>query len=253
MKILKTLFILGGIILSLSSCDNGTVVETPVLLSDSDAQDIVAEALTTDNGGITLDITELNSDIDGILDLTAPLPSGSFAAGLSDFCGETIERTKSGSFSGPNVSWSYSKEWSKTLVCDENDTPEYFDVTWDASREFENQRVSSSSVVDGDWTVHLSREGGFIQKTFNGDYLKNVDRYAVQSDRYKLKQLDVNIVDVLVRRADGFILGGTLFFTMTGENQTGNTFSRSGEVVYNGDCTATITLDNGNSRTISIC
>ncbi|MBX2846260.1 MAG: hypothetical protein KTR13_08610 [Saprospiraceae bacterium] len=255
MKNWKNLWILGLGLITFAACSDSEDVtaEPEAVLSETEALDMVEEAVSFDSGGLMLELSMLSGDVATTLPEAEPTP-GLSGMPPSDLCGQSQSKSESGSYEGPNVSWSYQWDWSRVLYCDDAQTPDYFDVDWDASRSYEGPRATSTAVADGDWVVTFDTESSdFFIKIFNGDYLRTIDRALKNRDRSHTGTLDVNIVDVEVRRADQHILSGTLFFTLSGENNTGNTFSRSGEVIFNGDCTATVNMDNGNSRTIIIC
>jgi len=252
MRTLKETIILGLGLLIFAACTDEVAVDEPtVILSEADTFEILEESLSVENAGFVLELDIISEDVELVLSTSSSLPNTS-ANPLSDLCGESQSKSKSGNYEGPNVNWNYQWDWTRTLLCDENLVPIHFDIDLDASRSYENNQISTSGNVDGDWEVTFEEEASI--KSYNGDYVREIDRQAKNSDRGHMVNLDLNIVDVKVQRgSDRHVLGGTLFFTLTGENNRGNTFSRSGKVVFNGDCTATINIDGGNSRTIQIC
>ncbi len=254
MKTIKKFFLFSLTIAAFASCsDKNDVIDQVEAITTDEALDIVAESVAIDEGGISLEFLAFTDESATVsTDVTSDL-NGSVTSDMNPNCGQTKTRTFSKSYSGPNVSWSVAYEWMRTLQCNEEGKPTHFDVKWSADKSFENQRYEAVSVANGEWTVTFDNDGNFRLKVFNGDYMKHVSRQSKISDRGHIADLDINIVDVVVRRVDKFILSGTLYFTLTGENNTGNTFAKSGQVVFNGDCTATITIDGGGSRTVSIC
>lgn len=251
-KLIKNTLFATFSILFFVACNDDVITSEPNVeaLTTEETVEILTENISLSSDGMLMDI-QVTTEILPMENLDELSTTNA----LSDFCGESQTHSDSSSFDGPNVQWSHSWVLSRTLVCDDNDTPQYFDVDFDAEGAYASNQIEASREAVGDWQVTRAEE--FSQENqvlvFNGEYQREIERDQVNGDRGHEITLVVEAFNVKRNRTTGEFVSGTLTFTKSGMNNNGQSFSRSGTIVINDDCTATVTMENGNVFTIEIC
>jgi hypothetical protein len=167
-----------------------------------------------------------------------------------NFCGFTNDTTVTKSFAGSDFSWSRTANWSWIVNCDSNNAYNNVVFTESGTSSFEGPRIEWTATHGGSFTVSnlAVSEANFI---VNGSMTRNA--VGTVSSRRRSGNYSSTIVhnwtNISVNKDSRSIVSGTGSVNYNGTIE-GNTISRTGTLVYNGDGTATLTMDNGNIFTI---
>ena len=152
---------------------------------------------------------------------------------------------------GALINGSYQSDWTFLLSCTALDLPEMANFTSDASAEYGTQRISSEDSVSFDGTVDGLKisEGKF---SLNADYLREgTQELRTGAEIYDVvSTLEMDVIGLQIQKTDYTITTGTATFTFEGEIE-GESFTFNGAIVFNGNSTATVTINN-NSYTVDL-
>lgn len=165
-------------------------------------------------------------------------------------CGFTNDTTVTKSMSGLDFNWSRTANWNWVVNCDSNNAYNNVVFTESGTSNFDGPRIEWTATHGGAFTVNnLSvSEANFI---VNGNMTRNAS--GIISARRRNANYTSTIVhnwtDINVNKDSRSIVSGTGSVSYSG-TIGGNTIIRTGTIVYNGNGTATLTMDNGNIFTI---
>lgn len=233
------LFITFGLA-SCSSDDNDTAESTQI--TEEEAVDVIATSMAKDSNGMSKTM-QTSVEMAESEDM--------FVEEENVACGQTNTEAYSQSNVNGNYSYNYTLNTNYTLSCTNAGFPDYF--TYDAalSGVYDTPRMSSDDTSQLSWTVTgLPPSNSSV--TFNGDYERNGTQISkVRNMNTFSSTLTYNVQDIVVSKSTYQILSGTASVTFIGISSTGNQYTFSGTITFNGDETATL-LINGNSYTINL-
>ncbi|MBL7775729.1 MAG: hypothetical protein JNK89_06975, partial [Saprospiraceae bacterium] len=155
------------------------------------------------------------------------------------------------STAGP-VNYQYQVDLGWLVHCNNAGIPQSADLSLTGAGAFAAQHWSGSTQSDG----ALRCTGLNPQATaylFNGNY--DLEGQLTGQLRNTDPTLDISIAlqltDLSLRKSDRLITGGTGAFTLTATNGRGRTETITGTLVFNGDGTATVTV-NGYAHTFPL-
>jgi hypothetical protein len=239
MKKIK-LSILGVLLLGAVACkknDNSGVSITGNV-SNAEAADMVAGSLSMNSNGVA------NISADATLDATAYINTH-----------VTCGTTKSDSISrqstaGSAYSYSYNLKYNYMVNC-VNNVPDNLSSSLVYSGSFSGPNLSSSNSGSSVFTV-----GGLAPtaKDFviNGEYKRNGSfQSKVDTTNHGSSSIDIVINALTITRPGRNIASGNATVSITGDVPKKGNFSYTGTIVFNGNGTATLTL-NGTVYTINL-
>jgi hypothetical protein len=162
-------------------------------------------------------------------------------------CGVPFDTTVTYSYSGPNVTASFTHQWELTLNC--VDTSLAFAGTFTGN--YDGPAITGSRTGTRDWVltgIGTAYTAFVINGTFNcnGSWTMKVRSMNTFTNTVAITCTDVT-VDKITHR----ITGGTGTVNITCVVSNGHSYQFTGTVVFNGDHTATLTI-NGKTYTILI-
>ena len=165
-------------------------------------------------------------------------------------CGFTNDTIVTKSVSGTDFNWSRTANWNWVVNCDSNNAYNNVVFTESGSSTFEGPRLAWTATHGGSFTVSnlLVSEANYI---VNGNMTRNASGTITSRRRSENYSSTVvhNWTNINVNKDSRSIVSGTGTVNYSG-SIAGNTITRTGTIVYNGNGTATLTLDNGNVFTI---
>ncbi len=200
-----------------------------VELTEEDIVDSIEAALKT-NGADDMSL------------IAAPYKSAS--------CGFTKDTTITRNVSGTDFSWSRTANWNWVVNCDSNNAYNNVVFTESGTSSFDGPRIEWTATHGGSFTVtNLAvSEANFI---VNGTMTRNA--VGTISSRRRSGNYTSTIVhnwtNINVNKDSRSIVSGTGTVNYSG-TIAGNSVNRTGNLLYNGNGTATLTMDNGNIFTI---
>lgn len=165
-------------------------------------------------------------------------------------CGYTNDTTVMRSATGTGFAWSRTANWTWVVNCDVNNAYNNVVFTEGGNSTYYGPRVDWTATHTGSFTVTnlLVSEPNYI---VNGSMTRNAT--GAVTTRRRSENYSSTIVhswaNVNVDKTSRSIVSGSGAVNYSG-TMAGNTVTRTGSLVYNGNGTATLTMDNGNVFTI---
>lgn len=223
--------------LLITSCSEDDSI-TSESLSAEEAVEIIEAALAEESGGLTE---------------TAIAYTKAFVEEISQNvqCNATSTDSYEFTRNGSVTQASYTFNWEFLITCNGLSIPQSASFTANGNGSYNTQRIDSEDAS----TLSASITGlqpTSSEMTFNGSYERMGSQQISINQTIKDVTTDFNatITDLIVNKSDYEIASGSGVFTLSGD-ANGNSFSFEGSLTFNGDNTATVTI-NGNAYTIEL-
>ena len=207
-------------------------------VSTDEAADMVGTSLSINSNGIANISDDATLEANAVI--TAHTPCGTTRT-------DSISRQ---SASGSAVSFNYKLKYAFTVNCSNNQPDSLFsNLTYSGS--FSGPRLSSSNSGSSDFTVNglLPAAKDFI---INGEFKRTGSfQSKVDTSNHGSNNIDIVVKGLTIRKPQRTIAGGSATFSISGDVPRKGSFSFNGTLVFNGDGTATLTI-NGAVYTINL-
>ena len=212
--------------------------ETETDLTDEEAAEIVENAVSPETGGFSTQMTEAAIVADLII-VKHPL------------CGKQFDSTRVIKKTSGARTFDYTFDWTWGMVCDSNNDPQAINYSYTMDGTYDTPRWSSDD--DASHTFQLTglapADPFFL---YDGNYTRNgFQASKVGQQRSVTSVFTASTTGTEIDKNTHEVHTGTVNFSLTGSVSNGNTFSKVGTIVFNGNGTATITI-NGNTWTIQV-
>ncbi len=207
--------------------------EAPVLLQDDEAAEVVETAVSGRSAGATMPGTDMTTLVE------SGLPG----------CGETGDTTLQRSNTAGPFTYNCSYQLSWVVNCNNFNIPQSADISLQGNGSFNGQRWSGSQSSNG--ALNLSGlNPQATEYTVNGSYTRQGELTGNlrHSNPTLNTSTDVNLSGMTIRKSDKQIAGGNGTALITASNGKGQTQTINATLIFNGDGTATVTV-NGYSYT----
>lgn len=223
--------------LFITSCSEDDSI-TSESLSAEEAVEIIEAALAEESGGLSE---------------TAIAYTKAFVEEISQNvqCNATSTDSYEFTRNGSVIQASYTFNWEFLITCNGLSIPQSASFTANGSGSYSTQRIDSedSSTLSASIT---GMQPTATQLSYNGSYGRTGSQQISINQTTKNVTTDFNVAisDLVVNKSDYNVASGTGIFTLSGD-ANGNSFSFEGSLTFNGDNTATVTI-NGNAYTIEL-
>ncbi len=219
-------------ILLFSSCkkENDTVANT---MTDEEAAKVISLSISDNSQGLATQTTEITSR----------------ANMYSSICGYSKDSTISKVNTAGIYTWNYIFNWQWTVVCN-GVVPTVMNANYKMKGMYDAPRMSSNDSAVANLAVTNLVTGS--QYILNGSYTRDGSQISkVRNKNSFTSKVTMNLSNLQLIKSTGQIASGSASVTITGNTSTGNSFSYSGTIAFNGAKTATITLNNGSVYNVS--
>ncbi len=224
----------------------GCKKESTASLTADDATDAVSYATASSTGGLSAQTADaaLYANTQGYYKTNG-------TAGLQSLaCGVPFDTSVTLSYTGV-TSATYTGDWNYLLSCNGN-TPESVSLTGSYTGNFDAPRMSSSNSGARNWTISGLDNSTSTPYTFNGTFTRTGSHTSKVRNQYTFTtNMTITVTSLTVSKTTYLITGGSGSVTVTGTVSNGNSYNFSGNIVFNGNNTATLTI-NGNNYTINL-
>jgi hypothetical protein len=238
-KSIQTLFYVSALVCSVTSCSNDDDTTATDALTQEEAVELVEGALQKSTNGLNETTKSYSEEL--ATDIT-----------LNDLCGTLYDENFQHTFNGTFIAAQYEIDWSYLMTCNNFNTPvtAAFDAT--SSGTYSTQRIQSNDTSQSYFDVS-GLEFSSPSLFFNGDYTRLGSQQITinQNTRSINSSLIINVTNLEIDKVDYEITTGTGVVNLTGTTNQGNAFSFQGGLVFNGNGTATLTL-NGAAYVINL-
>ncbi|MCC6459815.1 MAG: hypothetical protein IT260_05075 [Saprospiraceae bacterium] len=210
--------------------------EVVALLSDTEAAELVENAVAERSAGATLPTVDMAALIENFLQ-DCGVPGDT-----------TLQRNNT---LGP-VTYNYNFELGWLVNCNGANIPQDVQVTIEGNGAFSTAHWAGSDTSEGSLTF----TGLGLQATAyvaNGSYSLEGDVTGSlrNADPSLSVQTSLELKDLSIRKTDYYITGGTGTAVLVATNARGNTQTVNAALLFNGNGTVTVTV-NGHSHTFPI-
>lgn len=244
LSILKRTAFLTFSLLIIASCEDDNDTDVAQSITDDETQMIITSTMTDQGGEISeIKTTAAARDQAKSLDDFTPLENLS--------CNESVSISWSNENQVGDRSWSFQNDWSWELICDFQNLEGEYQVNGNGTLDFQGPNLIKQ--VDKTKDFNLSGFGpSSTVWIYQADHERNANYQFLVGNQ---NTIDVNIdllaEDILIDKQTQLITSGTYTIDITRTNSNGNFNSRGAVIVFNGNQTATVTLDNGTTFDIS--
>lgn len=233
-----------------SGCSDDDNEPSEQSLSEDEITEIVKSSLV-DEGGIVLDINFMSNTLAN----TAGRPDGENKNSTDDLslanCNQTISQSSTNSNTIDNRTWTVISNWSWTLLCDEESNSISWDLDGNGSLEFDGPNLSKDITRTHDFNI-TGIEPSSSEWIYNANHNRSgLIQSNVGNQNSMITNLNYGSTDIIVSKATQQIVSGTFEVDFTATLPNGNIIIRGATVVFNGNQTATVTFNNGNTFDIS--
>ncbi len=215
---------------SLTACEQNE--DDSASLSNEEVAIVIQGALATGTQGVSAEVSD-------VIGLSQQYAQKSLT---NEYCGQSFDSTVVRSINKPSVTASYTKTWYWKLNCNNLRVPTSLDFEGTSNGVYETARMTSDDNASTDWTISNLITGSAY--TLNGTYVRDGSQTSQVRNRNSFtSQVNINIQSLNVNKNTLLIDSGTATFTLTGSGSNGQTFSYQGSIVFNGNGTATITIN----------
>ena len=227
----------------MSSCskdndDNTTTAE----ITEDEAADLVATTMAKDSNGMSMTMET---------SIETAQSNDMFVEAENSACGQTNTESYSQANVNGNYSYNYSLTTSYTLYCTNVGFPDYF--TYDATLTgvYDTPRMSSDDSSELSWTVTgLPPSNDSV--VFNGSYERQGTQISKVFNMNTFSStLTIDLTNVTVNKTTYMIESGTATVNFVGTSSSGNQYTYTGSITFNGDGTANLVI-NGNAHIINL-
>ncbi len=215
-------------------------------LTADDAADAMTSAMTTSTGGLS---SQVSTAATYSYTQGAYKTSGATAT-LSLSCGVPFDTTFSFAYTGVTTA-SYSGQWDYLLTCS-GSLPQSLTMSGSYTGSYDAPRIKSTNTGTRNWTLTGIDMLTSTPYTFNGSFTRTGSHTSKVRNQYTYNaDITITVTNLTVSKTTGQITGGTGAVTMTGTVSNGNSYSFNGNVVFNGNGAATLTI-NGNTYSVTL-
>lgn len=225
--------------LAMFSCsDDDENVETTQSITEEEAVEIVEASLAEESAGLEETTYEYAKTYEEETSLNVQ-------------CNQQVTDSYMLSHNGSLVQASYDYNWNFTITCNAANIPQSATFNSSGSGTYTTPRLESDDSSTFAATVTGLQPTSSVM-TYNATYERIGTQQLTtnQTTRSINSDFNTSLVDLVVGKSDYEVDSGTGTFTLTGTTNQGD-FSYDGSLVFNGDNTATVTI-NGNQYTIDL-
>jgi hypothetical protein len=222
-------------------------VAATLLFSCKKQTDAVADTSMTEEEAAEVITASVSGNAQGFATQTAEINARANTYGAT--CGYSKDSAISKVNTTGTYTWNYNFNWHWDVVCTAA-VPNKMNANYKMKGTYDTPRMSSNDSATAMLTVGNLVVG--TQYIFNGTYSRDGSQVSkIRNKNSFTSKVVMNLNNLLVSKATGQIASGNASVTITGNTSTGNTFSYTGTITFNGASSATITLGNGNVYNIS--
>jgi len=237
-SLLKSAFLLfaaGSLVVSCSKDDDN---DSQQGITEEEAAEVAQRSVDPASGGV---VAQLNTSV-------TIAASASFLGPAN--CGVQKTNNYSGSSTqGATISYAYSYGWNWTLTC-AGTQPQRFDFAYSGSAGYDGPRIatSGSTAATANITGLESSASQYVVNTsyeHNGNTTSKIGNKNSFTSKVQISSANINI-DKVTRK----IQSGSAAVTITGSTTQGSSFNYNGTIVFNGNNTATVTLNSNQTYAV---
>ena len=214
-------------------------------LTADDAADAISYATASGTGGLSAQVssTASYSSAQGVY----KTDNGN---STTLTCGVPFDTAINYTYTGVTTA-NYSSQWAYLLTCN-GQLSQSLSLTGSYNGNYDAARISSTNSGNRTWTLSGLDLNTSTPYTFNGTFTRTGSHTSKVRNRYTYTvNMTITLTNLTVSKTTYQITGGTGTVVMTGNVSNGNSYSFNGDIVFNGNGNATLTI-NGNIYSITL-
>jgi hypothetical protein len=224
----KIKMVIAAVVLLGATACNDETDEPTYTPTNEDAAKILEESMAKSSGGMAEELASLGGTLE------------SKSGEIELECGVPLDTTFSFIVSG-DLNGEFTRNWSVLLSCPEQEGP-FIEINTSYTALLEGPNRTREREGSRDWTwTEIGPVGDFRFLNGTGDHSGSKTLNANQATFSW--DYDAEWTDVAVQKSNHQIDSGSGVFSLVLTGPQGNTFTFNGSVVFNGDQTATITIN----------
>jgi hypothetical protein len=242
MKTIKLSFILLLLLGAVSCKKTDNSASTNAVTTDQ-AADIAVGSLAANSYGLTTVSDNIAANAQVVASIKTGSPSVNSIGTDHQACGTT--RIDSATNSGTNgtVTASYFFKFSRTLNCDANSNPDNLVNSLTYHGDFGGPNLTSSNSGSAAFTI-TGLGTAATAFVINGEYKRSGSfQSKVGNKASGQSSVDIVVTNLTLTKPSRTIASGSATIAVTGTNSKTGAFSYAGALVFNGDGTATLTIN----------
>lgn len=204
-------------------------------ITGTEAAEVIASYLATDQGGTSSQLTAFNN-------LMQSAPSFSKRTSVCDFQKDT---TVESSYSGALIEYDYSYNYVYGFNCNYYGIPENLSFDFSGALQYSGTKITFTDELTGQWIItgiYPTSENYIVNGTIersgsNTIKILTTSVTTITSSEQVYKNININ-------KETGEIVSGSGAITLSGQTNSGDSFSFSASVTFPGDGTAIISLQD---------
>ena len=224
---LMLVVMLGSFLISCSEDEGDSIIEE--LVTEEEAAEVIMKSVEAETAGLVVQVEE----------------AASITVTNLIFCGYEGDTVFSYSnSSGSVVTYNYSFGWDYALECVGNGQPSAFTFNYTGSGNYDAPRIASNNIIAGGFTVN-GLDAGSETFIFNLDYTEEGTQESKIRNKNTFSSISsLSSSNITVDKSTYEIQSGTVAVEIGGD-VSGNSFSYSGTLTFNGNRSATLVLNSG--------
>ena len=214
-------------------------------ISEEEAAEVIVMAVSPETSGLVEQTSEALIIMEG--------NSSDYSRAVSDFdyvCGENYATSFTRDYDNGNYSYSASYNWDWIVNCD-GENPTDFDFNLEGNNSYTSPRMSSNDSNEASLSISGLDETE-SEYAINQNYSRSGSQESfVRNQNNFTSTLSFTTSDLKMLKANHNVTSGTMTVAFSGQTSNGNTYDYSGELVFNGNQTATLTMGSGNTYNIA--
>ena len=235
------------------SCKKDNSNSSASSVTSDQAADIAASSLAENSDGFTSVTDDIATNAQGINSSTSLTinSTGQATNSVHQACGTTLSDSLTRAITIDSVSVNYFFKYSHTLNCNSSNQPDNVINALTYHGSFDGPRLSSSNSGSANVTI-AGLSPTATNFVVNGEY-KRAGSFQSKIGNKASGNSNIDIVgtNITLSKPDRKIISGNATISITGTGPKGASFSYTGTIVFNGDGTATLTI-NSTAYTINL-
>ncbi|MGS2740985.1 hypothetical protein [Sinomicrobium sp. M5D2P17] len=213
-------------------------------ITEEQAAEAMLMAVSPETGGTVVQTQEALYVLEG--DPMSHSTHASYQTGDYE-CGQIYNATYSGSDTSGSYTFDIDYQWDWTLYCDAQGNPEEFIFDLNGSGYYTTPRMTSDDTNEANIQVSGLNDTEDLY-LINEEYTRTGTQESFIRNKNSFSStITMSTVKLSILKSNYNITSGSMAIAFKGTSSQGNTYSFSGELVFHGNQTATLTLGSGNA------
>ena len=244
---MKTTFKLSLVILLMLgafSCKKDNSASTSSSVTTDQVADIAAGSLAENSEGLASVTDDIAVNAQAVSSTSNLTINSQGTSSVHQECGTTLSDSVTRSLTIDSVTLDYFFKYTHTLNCNSSSQPDNIANALTYHGDFNGPRLTSTNSGTATVTIAGLTQGA-TNFVVNGEYKRAGSfQSKVGNKASGNSNVDIVVTNLTIKKSNRTIASGSGTISITGTGPKGVTFSYTGTIVFNGDGTATLTINS---------